>query len=93
MSSLRKLAKCTLHTHMRKTCTDTCIRNRVRTFSEHIRTNVLGTRHFVGLCRELPRLTCVVYVSTAFSNCHLKEIDEKLYPLKTSPDKLIELYK
>ncbi|ERL90271.1 fatty acyl-CoA reductase wat [Dendroctonus ponderosae] len=59
-------------------------------FNEHIKLayniNVNGTKDLINLAREVQNLKSVVHVSTAYANCHLREIDEKLYeyPVKYS---------
>lgn len=44
------------------------------------------------VCTKVKHLDCLVFVSTAFSNCHLDEIDELIYPLDTQPEQLLKLY-
>lgn len=41
--------------------------------------NVHGTKDILNLCHEMRNLKAVVHVSTAYSNCHLKHIEEKFY--------------
>ncbi|CAH0549712.1 unnamed protein product, partial [Brassicogethes aeneus] len=41
--------------------------------------NVNGTNEIVLLSKQMKDLKSVIYVSTAYSNCHLKAIDEKFY--------------
>lgn len=36
-------------------------------------------------------LQSFIHVSTAFTNCHLQEVDEKFYPPPTSAEHLVEL--
>lgn len=60
--------------------------------AEHIQTNVVGTKYLLQLCKEMNQLACLVFCSTAFSNCQLKDVDEKLYPLKHKPEDVLKLY-
>ena len=53
----------------------------------------MGTKHLVTLYKIMSKLDCLVFVSTAFSNCQLNEIDEQLYPLPHEPEDIINLYK
>ena len=41
--------------------------------------NTRGTARIIQLCKELKRVISVVYVSTAYSNSYLSEIEEKVY--------------
>ncbi|KAI1289356.1 putative fatty acyl-CoA reductase [Halotydeus destructor] len=61
--------------------------------ADHIKTNVMGSLHVAQFCNRLDNLTCLVHVSTAFSNCNLKVIDEKLYPVPIEPEMLIDMYR
>lgn len=38
-----------------------------------------------------PDFQSFIHVSTAFTNCHLQEVDEKFYPPPTSAEHLAEL--
>ncbi|KAL1132366.1 hypothetical protein AAG570_010321 [Ranatra chinensis] len=59
--------------------------------SEAVRINITGTREIIKLCKEMPNLRSVCHVSTAFSHCSRKEIDEIFYDAPISPDNLIAL--
>ncbi|XP_031622375.1 fatty acyl-CoA reductase wat-like [Contarinia nasturtii] len=41
--------------------------------------NVHGTRELLELCTHMEHLQVVMHVSTAYSNCHLRFIEEKFY--------------
>nr|XP_022920492.1 putative fatty acyl-CoA reductase CG5065 [Onthophagus taurus] len=41
--------------------------------------NIRGTKDLIKICRGSKKLESFVYVSTAFSNCHLKVIKEIIY--------------
>jgi alcohol-forming fatty acyl-CoA reductase len=41
--------------------------------------NVLGTKTLLDISSEIRNLECFMYISTAYSNCHLDYIEEKLY--------------
>ncbi|PNF42320.1 Fatty acyl-CoA reductase wat [Cryptotermes secundus] len=41
--------------------------------------NVMGTHNVLELAKEMSKLKVVIHVSTAYCNCHLQEIEEKLY--------------
>ncbi|KAH7638612.1 hypothetical protein HUG17_2645 [Dermatophagoides farinae] len=51
-----------------------------------IEQNIDGTDAILKLCSEMLNLKSIVYVSTAYCNCHLKEIEEKIYPIDTDQD-------
>ncbi|XP_050433016.1 fatty acyl-CoA reductase wat-like [Adelges cooleyi] len=55
--------------------------------------NVIGAREIVKLAHKIEKLESYMHVSTAYSNCHKKQIDEKFYNLPYSYEKLIQLYK
>ncbi|KAH7644408.1 male sterility domain-containing protein [Dermatophagoides farinae] len=46
-----------------------------------IEQNVLGTDYTMNLCTKMIGLKAVVYVSTAYANCNLSTVEEKVYPL------------
>nr|CAD7610836.1 unnamed protein product [Timema genevievae] len=50
--------------------------------------NIGGTKEIIDLCRTCENLKSMVYVSTAYSNCPLKEIKECFYdpPLDAEKD-------
>ncbi|KAK0181960.1 hypothetical protein PV327_000137 [Microctonus hyperodae] len=45
-----------------------------------LRCNVLGTKYMLDLAKECKNLKCFSYVSTAYSHCYQKNIEEKCYP-------------
>jgi len=52
--------------------------------------NLLAVRKMIKLCRQFEKLKVFVHVSTAYSNCDLSHIEEKVYPPPVDPKKLIE---
>lgn len=44
-----------------------------------VNANVKGTANIIKLCKELKHVISVVYVSTAYSNPNLSDIEEKVY--------------
>lgn len=60
--------------------------------AEYMRSNVLGSKHLAELSKLMLRLEVLVFVSTAYSNCQLDEIDEVLYPLPHDPDDVLKLH-
>merc|ERR1712226_476844 len=63
-------------------------------FDEPIRialtVNTLGTLKVIRLSRKFPNLKCLVHVSTAFSNCDLQHIEEKIYKSRFNPHKVVD---
>ncbi|KAH9423286.1 hypothetical protein DERP_003564 [Dermatophagoides pteronyssinus] len=51
-----------------------------------IQQNIDGTDSILRLCMKMKQLKSIVYVSTAYGNCHLKEIEEKIYPIVQDQD-------
>lgn len=53
--------------------------------------NVYGTRDIVNLCQEIENLKSFIHVSTAYSNCHLRYVEEKIYKYPIQIDDLDNL--
>ncbi|XP_026467581.1 fatty acyl-CoA reductase wat-like [Ctenocephalides felis] len=64
-------------------------------FDEHLRVamaiNVHGTKDILDLCKHMIQLKSVIHVSTAYSNCHLRQIDEKFYEYSVKREDLVAL--
>ena len=58
---------------------------------DNLRDNFHGSREIVLLCNQLPHLKALVHVSTAYSNCHQKFIDEELSPLNLDVDRAVQM--
>lgn len=59
-----------------------------------IRFNLVATRTIIDICRRLPNLISLCHVSTAYVNSDINDnswIEEKLYPMRDDPHKLIQL--
>lgn len=56
-----------------------------------VETNVRGTRELCRLTEKIRNLVSVVYVSTAYSHCPRKSIDEQFYDPPTNSDNMIGL--
>lgn len=57
---------------------------------EFIVQNVLGTEAIMQLGEEMRRLEAIVYVSTAYANCNLIEVEERVYPLERPAQELVD---
>ncbi|XP_012270707.1 fatty acyl-CoA reductase wat-like [Orussus abietinus] len=53
--------------------------------------NVSGTKELLELCKSMEKLKAVVHVSTAYSNCNRRDIDEKFYEPPITGDNAIKL--
>ncbi|CAG9770823.1 unnamed protein product [Ceutorhynchus assimilis] len=53
--------------------------------------NVRGVRDIISLAKNMKKLRAFLHVSTAFSNCNHKEIDERFYEPPITGDKLMNL--
>ncbi|XP_014480912.1 PREDICTED: putative fatty acyl-CoA reductase CG5065 [Dinoponera quadriceps] len=53
--------------------------------------NVIGTRAMLDLAKCMPNLKSFIHVSTVFTNCHIKHIEERFYEYVINPEKLITL--
>ncbi|XP_072758532.1 fatty acyl-CoA reductase wat [Anoplolepis gracilipes] len=64
-------------------------------FNESIRQavniNVRGTKEFLLLAKEMPDLKAFIYISTAFSQCVHKFIEEKFYSPPIETEKILTL--
>lgn len=56
---------------------------------DNLRDNVYGTKSILELCDSIKSLNALVHVSTAYSNCHLFDIDESLKPLANNIDQVV----
>lgn len=60
-------------------------------FSTNFNCNVLGTLHVIKFAKQhLPNLNAFVHLSTAYSNCHLTHIEERLYDMDGDVDELVQ---
>ncbi|XP_033204452.1 fatty acyl-CoA reductase 1-like isoform X3 [Bombus vancouverensis nearcticus] len=56
-----------------------------------VNANVKGTANIIKLCKELKHVISVVYVSTAYSNPNLSDIEEKVYTTNPDPSLVIDI--
>lgn len=47
----------------------------------NMRHNVVATKELFEMACNFKQLQCFVHVSTAYSNCQLRQIDERIYPM------------
>ncbi|GFY49785.1 putative fatty acyl-CoA reductase CG5065 [Trichonephila inaurata madagascariensis] len=59
--------------------------------TKSVELNLLGTQRVLQLCQKMTKLAAFVHVSTAYSYCNRKEIDEIVYPEKIPPQKIIDI--
>ncbi|XP_022378428.1 fatty acyl-CoA reductase 2 [Enhydra lutris kenyoni] len=63
-------------------------------FDDHLRhavqLNVTATQQLLLMASQMPKLEAFIHISTAFSNCNLKHIDEVIYPCPVEPKKIID---
>ena len=55
--------------------------------------NVEAVSSMIWLARQVKNLESIVDVSTAYSNCDLKHIEEKVYPAPVNPKGIMDLCK
>ncbi|RZF44559.1 hypothetical protein LSTR_LSTR001317 [Laodelphax striatellus] len=53
--------------------------------------NIFGTQEVLKLCHSAPNLKAFVHISTAYANCQIKEIEERIYAPPIDGDKMIQL--
>lgn len=58
-----------------------------------VQNNVISVEHLIELASRLPNLEALVHVSTAYSNCDRKRVDEVFYEKPIDADKLIDMAK
>ena len=52
--------------------------------------NLKGTKNVMDLVKECRHIETFVHVSTTYTFCHLKEYEEKVYPMKISPEDMFK---
>lgn len=52
----------------------------------NMRHNVVATKELLDIACNFDKLQCFVHVSTAYSNCQLRQIDERIYPMEVPED-------
>lgn len=60
-------------------------------FNTAVAINIRGIKEVIDLARNCKKLESVMHVSTAFSHCPRKRIEEKFYPAPADPQKLINI--
>ncbi|KAL7976330.1 hypothetical protein Chor_002549 [Crotalus horridus] len=53
--------------------------------------NVLGTQQLLRLAHQMKNLEALIHVSTAYSNCNRRHIEEVFYPIPVEPKKLLDM--
>lgn len=61
------------------------------TLKELTLVNLRGTRELLKLAGECKQLQMFAYISTAFSHCERKMIEEKFYDVTIDPEKMIQI--
>ena len=52
----------------------------------NMRHNVVATKELLEFATHFKQLACFIHVSTAYSNCQLHQIDERIYPMDVPDD-------
>ncbi|CAB3257432.1 unnamed protein product [Arctia plantaginis] len=64
-------------------------------FDEHLRaalvTNVRAPLHLLRLARDMKKLDVLMHISTAYSNSHLPQIEERFYPCDADCEQLHQM--
>lgn len=58
---------------------------------ELLMVNLRGTREILNLAKEMPKLIMFAYISTAYSHCPNKNLEERCYKSPADPDEMIRL--
>lgn len=56
-----------------------------------VENNVVSVENLIDLASKLQKLEALVHVSTAYSNCDRKQVDELFYEAPIEPEKLIDM--
>ncbi|XP_049767049.1 fatty acyl-CoA reductase 1-like isoform X4 [Schistocerca cancellata] len=56
-----------------------------------VATNVVGTKRLLQLAEQLPNLQVFMYISTSFCHSDHQVIEERLYPAKADPEKVMNI--
>lgn len=59
------------------------------TLRNAVQLNVIATQQLLSIASQMPSLEAFVHISTAFSNCNLKHIEEVVYPCPVEPRQII----
>uniref|UniRef100_A0A2K6TDZ3 Fatty acyl-CoA reductase n=1 Tax=Saimiri boliviensis boliviensis TaxID=39432 RepID=A0A2K6TDZ3_SAIBB len=60
------------------------------TLRHAVQLNGTATQKLLLMASQMPKLEAFIHISTAFSNCNLKHIDEVIYPCPVEPKKIID---
>ncbi|XP_030856595.2 fatty acyl-CoA reductase 2 isoform X1 [Gorilla gorilla gorilla] len=60
------------------------------TLRHAVQLNVTATQQLLLMASQMPKLEAFIHISTAYSNCNLKHIDEVIYPCPVEPKKIID---
>ena len=52
-----------------------------------------GIKNVLDLCHQIKNLECLIHVSTAYSFCNRRIIDEKIYPLSFTLEEFKDVVK
>lgn len=55
------------------------------TLKPNVEMNLLGTKNVLDMCKEMKNLSCVLHLSTAFSNCDQEVMHEEVYDWPQKP--------
>ncbi|XP_070611331.1 fatty acyl-CoA reductase 2 [Erythrolamprus reginae] len=53
--------------------------------------NVMGTQQLLRLAHQMKNLEALIHVSTAYSNCNRRHIEEVFYPVPVEPKQLLDM--
>lgn len=62
-------------------------------YRSKVYSNVEGIKNLLNLCHQIKNFDCLIHVSTAYSFCNHRTIDEKIYPLTFTFDEFKEAIK
>ena len=62
-------------------------------FRDALEQNTQSVKNMLEFAKQCHNLQSFVHVSTAYSNCDLQDIEEKIYPSKYDPSDLLNAYR
>lgn len=59
------------------------------TLKPNVEMNLIGTKHVIDVCKNMPNIMALIHLSTAFCNCDQEVLREEIYDCPQKPTDLI----
>ena len=60
------------------------------TIRDAVTHNLIATKLLLNSCKDMHKLEALVHTSTAYAFCQKRELEEKIYAMKTTPEEVIQ---